>query len=662
MRRFDASALDEPASPGSGPTAFAADDETSAAEQPGATAVGASPTPGLGRWSVALVAGVVVGIPLVVAVAALRHPRWYPTLDFAMTELRVRDVPTRHPPLVGLAGRLQVDGIQGSHPGPLSFWLLWPVYRLLGSSSWGLQVATAVLNTAAVGVVLWIGRRRAGLAGLLGLAAGLALLAHGLGIDRLTEPWNPYMPVLWWVVFLLAAWSVLCDDMPLLPVAVFAGSFCAQTHVPYVGSVVGMLAFLAVVIAVRLRWCDRVGRRRLAGWSLMSLGALAALWLAPVVDELRHDPGNLTIIRETFANPPEPALGLGTGALEVWLSQLDVTQLPRYVMSFDVAPTGSVTAGGLFLALWAAAAAVAWSQRGAAPARWRLHLVVAVALALGLVSITRIHGTVFQYLLLWASGTTVLAVVAIVWSGVSLWMALPAVWHPRWAPAAGGAVLVATLLVPTMGLTIDAADAVAPTPVESNLLAHVAPDTIATLRAGRAPGGGPDGRYLVRWSDSLSILPAGYGLVLELERAGLDVGALSVVSTNVVPHRVRNDDEVTATVLMVRGEARIAQLRAAADGVRLVEAAYHEPRTPAQVVRYDQLRAEVVRGLRASGLDDLVDTLEARVMMVARDDRVPDRIATAVGEMVALGQPVAVFVGPPGTAWVAQIDPRLTSL
>jgi hypothetical protein len=168
-----------------------------------------------------------------------------------MTELRVRDVPTRHPPMVGLAGRLHADGVQGSHPGPLSFWLLWPVYRLFGSSGWALQVATAVLNTVAVGVALWLGRRRAGLPGLLGLGAGLALLAHGLGIDRLTEPWNPYMPVPWWVVFLLAAWSVLCDDMLLLPVAVFTGSFCAQTHMPYVGSVGGILAFLAMVIAVR---------------------------------------------------------------------------------------------------------------------------------------------------------------------------------------------------------------------------------------------------------------------------------------------------------------------------------------------------------------------------------------------------------------------------
>jgi len=41
-----------------------------------------------------VVAGLVVllAIPLVIALAALRQPRWYPLMDMAQTELRVRDV------------------------------------------------------------------------------------------------------------------------------------------------------------------------------------------------------------------------------------------------------------------------------------------------------------------------------------------------------------------------------------------------------------------------------------------------------------------------------------------------------------------------------------------------------------------------------------------
>ncbi len=67
--------------------------------------------------------------PLAVAVIAQRNAHWHPVFDLAMTELRVRDVGGSHTPLIGLQGRI---GPTGSHPGPLSFYLLAPVYRLLG--------------------------------------------------------------------------------------------------------------------------------------------------------------------------------------------------------------------------------------------------------------------------------------------------------------------------------------------------------------------------------------------------------------------------------------------------------------------------------------------------------------------------------------------------
>jgi hypothetical protein len=82
----------------------------------------------------ALVAAV-VSLPVLVAAVAVHSPRWYPPVDLAQIELRVRDVGLAHPPLVGLGGRIVGYGTQGSHPGPMSFYLLAPVYRLLGSSA-----------------------------------------------------------------------------------------------------------------------------------------------------------------------------------------------------------------------------------------------------------------------------------------------------------------------------------------------------------------------------------------------------------------------------------------------------------------------------------------------------------------------------------------------
>ena len=150
-----------------------------------------------------------------------------------MTEFRVRDVFGAHTPLIGLPGRIGEYPDQGSHPGPLSFYLLAPLYRLLGSTSWALEAATVAIHVAAIATALWIGQRRAGWRGVLGVAALLAVAIRGYGQLLLTQPWNPYLPLLAWLVVLLATWSVLCGDSLMLVPLVVAGSLCAQTHVPY---------------------------------------------------------------------------------------------------------------------------------------------------------------------------------------------------------------------------------------------------------------------------------------------------------------------------------------------------------------------------------------------------------------------------------------------
>ncbi len=163
------------------------------------------------------------GCRCIVAVVALHRRHWYPVLDLAMTEFRVRDVGDAHTPLIGLPGRIGEYPNQGSHPGPLSFYLLAPPYRLLGSSPWAMEVGTVVIHLGAIATALWIGWRRGGWRGVVAVAALLALTIRGYGQVVLTQPWNPYLPVLSWIVVLLAVWAVLCgDDLMLIP-AVVAG-------------------------------------------------------------------------------------------------------------------------------------------------------------------------------------------------------------------------------------------------------------------------------------------------------------------------------------------------------------------------------------------------------------------------------------------------------
>ena len=361
----------------------------------------------------------VVALPLFVALGALRTPRWSPLLDLAMTEMRVRDVGTQHTPLVGLLGRLSSDGEQGSHLGPLSFWLLAPTYRVLGSSAWGLLVGVVVLNVTAIATTLWIALRRGGTALAVGFAAAMAVLVHVYGTMVLTEPWNPYMPVLWWTLTLVALWAVACDDLPMLPVAVFAASFCLQTHISYAGLVAGFaVAALAMfgVRAVRLRG-DRPALRRLMGWSAVALVLGLVLWLPPIIDQATGDPGNMSIVVGHFLDPEDEPIGVERGA-ELFAVHLD----PWRFVSGEQAISGSMVPAGLFVLLWAAAAVATWRlvPRAAThrSALLRLHAVIAVGLVLGFVSSTRILGFVWFYLTLWAWSLTMLMSVAIVWAGV----------------------------------------------------------------------------------------------------------------------------------------------------------------------------------------------------------------------------------------------------
>jgi hypothetical protein len=532
---------------------------------------------GVSPWVVAGLTAVAGGIPLVVALAVVREPRWYPQMDFALTEMLVRRVGTGDTPLVGLIGRIYAFGQRGSHPGPISFWLIWPVYRLFGATSWALQVAAASLNVLAIGTAIWIGGRRGGRIAALGIAAVVTILALAYGTDTLTQPWNPYIPLLWWVVFLLAAWSVLCDDVALLPVAVFAGSLCLQTHVPYLGLVLGISAVVAAALAL--------GRRRgraepgsapcLARWVALSLALLVVLWLPPLVEQATSHPGNAAVIVDAFANPDSEPAGLGRATVETWLSYLDVPALlGRGTVDTVLARRESVVPGLIMLAVWGGAAAWAWRARLGRHVLM-LHLVVGVALVLGLVSISRIVGGLAAWVVLWAWGTTALVLVAIAWTvAVTAQRSLPPSHHDA-ARAGGGAALAAVLATAVVALLFQAAHTGVDSLAESRTLSHVVPDTVAGLESGELPGTGRRGHYVLRWNRGALADGPPYGLLLELERQGFDVGTLERRGPNEIPYTWRVPDDTTVFIDYVTGHDGILRWQGTPGAVEV--AFYDDP-------------------------------------------------------------------------------------
>ena len=227
----------------------------------------------------------------------------------------------------------------------------------------------------------------------------LALTIRGYGQLILTQPWNPYLPVLSWIVVLLAVWAVLCGDTLMLIPAVVAGSFCAQTHVPYLLPA-GALVIAALGHAAWWNRHDRGQRRIVAGAAALGI----VLWMPPVVDQLTNDPGNIRKLLDHFGSPPEPALGLWHG-VQLALAHLDVwAGFARQLTADRPLRLIRQHVAGLRCCWWWAARrrrGVAGRLACAAVAARRRRLA---ALVLGVVSTARIFGKPWYYLTLWGWG------------------------------------------------------------------------------------------------------------------------------------------------------------------------------------------------------------------------------------------------------------------
>jgi hypothetical protein len=588
-------------------------------------------------------ASLVVALPLLVAVVALSQRRWYPVLDLAMTEFRIQDVGTRQTPLIGLPGRIGELPDQGSHPGPLSFWLLAPAYRLFGGSAWAMEVATVSVALVWIAVAMWIGHRRLGRVGIALVAAIIAVLVRGFGLSVLTQPWNPYMPLLAWLVVLLAAWAVLDgDDMMLIPL-VAAASFAAQTHIPYL-LMAGAIGLLAVVVVLVRWWRARGSDERSSSPRsvLVTIGVFGVLWLAPLVDQILRDPGNIKRLLDHFGSPDEEPIGYGAGT-RLMLRHLDavgahlgllVGQERFLEEGFD--PDGPIWAGMILLAAWIVACFVAIRLRHRS--LLALHSLLAVTLVLSMMSMSRIFGQRWYYLTLWAWVTTTLLIVATLWTAVA-WLRAhhPNVGHRiSRAGIATTGVLVALIVTASMIVLAPSTDH--PEEYLGDTLGELIEPTAAALD--------PTSTYVVEWKDAYFFGSQAFGLVSELRRAGYDVGAGEFWTVPITPSRVVPTGTADDALVLVTG-GFVEQWRA--DG-RFIELATVDPRSAEELVEYENLRSELIADLEADGLAELVPMVDTNLFGLNIDQRISATARALSARMIRLGQETAVFLGPPGTA------------
>ncbi len=360
------------------------------------------------------------------------------------------------------------------------------------------------------------------------------------------------------------------------------------------------------------------------------------LWLPPVIQQLTGTPANFSILWDYFTQAPQQTIGIGE-AVRLLLRHLN----PVTLFTNHDGMTGSVVPGLLVGLVWVGGVVGAWRLR--AREVLRLDLVLAIAGVLGIFSAARIFGYVWFYLVLWSWGIAALMLLTIGWTVVLAAARRPWVGRdPRRAATWLSAGLAVVTIAGTVAFTVDASDAVAPDAQPTRVFRHLIGPTLASLEAGKIAGTGRDGRYMVTFTDALNIGANAYGLVLELERQGLDAGLPT--REVIIPHRKLTPADATAVVHLAVGPANIALWRAKPN---MHEVAFYDPRTPAQKAEYARLRAEAVQRFKAGGQATRAHEVDNNLFVAIYQPDLPVGLKPVLEQMLALGQPSAIFVGPP---------------
>lgn len=462
---------------------------------------------------------------------------YLPVSDLALSELLVRDV-GRHPLYVGLYSR-----DDWSHPGPLLYILLAPFYWLTGGSSIGLGLGTLAINAASVVGMGVVARRRAGTAamGATFLAAGLLL--RTLGADIWGDAWNLHVTIVPFALLGFLVWALLDGARWALPVAVLVASFLAQTHVGFVPLAVPLVGVGVAGLALSAWRSEDPDRwRRLVRPTAAAAALGGVLWLPPLIDVLDGPPRNLVNIVRWFREAEGGVATVGEGLKIVagpfgvppeWATvrQPFGTFGESHYLEDPVIPWLLVVVAG--------AAVVLWRRL---PAGRSLLVVLGTMLTLGVAAVARTVGPQFEYRLLW---TWVPPVVAFVIVALAGWTWLSERHRPatRWV----GAAAVASIAL--LSLVNGVAGARAGTFDEGNsdVMAAITPPVVAAVEDVEEPVLVTDPFQAGAWYAR--------GLVLQLERRGIEAVVSPERRWEQSPHRIHDGDPVGATLVVVTDQS-----------------------------------------------------------------------------------------------------------
>jgi hypothetical protein len=279
----------------------------------------------------------VVLVPILMQIA----DGWTAVRDDAAISIGSWEVLTPHFPLIGLVSQSSSLGFRRSlfDLGPLLFWVLAiPVHFDSSQGTlWGAALACGLVLSvsveAAYSTIGWAG------------AVFVALVTLDLNwetemFDHLV--WNPYMGLAFLIAATAIAWRVATGGFGWWPLVVLTASFAAQCHLVYVAPAVGLIVVSPIIAFF---FGMRPSRFR---WVFVGCGIAFVCWIAPVVQQLTSNPGNLTALLRSDSGSSRAGMLFGLKALAtattlkpVWLTQFPFLtsldgQFPKYIEHHNI--------------------------------------------------------------------------------------------------------------------------------------------------------------------------------------------------------------------------------------------------------------------------------------------------------------------------------------
>lgn len=566
---------------------------------------------------------VVVAILVTVLVVVWSSGRWFPAGDMAQAELHMRGF-FSHPPLVGAAGRILDDaGVQGSHPGPSPWVALLPVYLLGGRSSAALMAAVVSLHVASIVAALWLTMRRFGRSMTVLVAVIAVAFVRAAGPDFVIEPWNPWLALFPFLVFVLLVDEILHRDVSWrwIVASIVVGSHCVQAHAGYALVVAVAWSAILVVLLRRRAWVGIGG----------GIGALVVMWVAPVIDQFRREPGNITILVEHFGSPAEPTIALAD-ALRIMATQFNV--LGPWILG--PGPSQPAETWARWPGFVVAVVLVVVARRRAVKTGDHeiagLLATLVGGFVVAAISISRLFGPYFEYTIRWV---WILSGLSILVSGLAIVRSMRASTTRR----------MASIGIWTAGLAIFAVVAAIETGVDAKMPGATDSRIVSDLVPQLEENGDRDDVVLLRFYDPYTLDATGFGTLLELERRGWDVRVDPSFAAAALPHRTATDGQVDDVWWVVVGPVNDT-LSSDSDVVRL---AYVNPRSPQEQIEAERLLDDIESGLVATGRPELVEQLTAPgASLLFAEPPLEPSVAESVRLLYLLGQPVGVYRLPEG--------------